>query len=107
MTWASAALEDERQKNAVVQITAQWYNRNIDELEDWLEARPAGPVRDQSITALARRLDTKRPRSAAEWATTISDSALKTKVLTDICRTWLARDTDAATVWMRHNNWTL
>lgn len=103
--WA-ATLPENAQGNVYSEAMQTWTRNNAQEASEYLATMDASPSKDAAIgsfaTELARARDeeVRDPASAATWAATIEDESARTETLTDVARSWMRSDAEAATTWL-------
>jgi hypothetical protein len=77
-------------------VTAWAFMGNPNEAAKWLEELPQARSRDVAINTFSAAIAPKHPEAAFQWASTISDPALRNARLAGVAQTWLAGDPQSA-----------
>lgn len=67
---------------------------------DYLNKLSEGLVKDHAIKSYSATAAVENPAAGAEWAASISDSALREATLVPMLRIWLDRDRESALNWL-------
>ncbi|WP_435895030.1 hypothetical protein [Oceaniferula spumae] len=101
--WIATLPVDEKGAKAMSDAMWHWTNKNPKDAATWLADQPAGPVRDQGITGLAKASFEFDKAAALSWTREISDQKTR-NFSTDIgLKAWIKEDPQAATAWARAN----
>ena len=82
--------------DTLVKVINVWSQRDPNEAGRWLATQPPGPQSDTARMTFARQVADLDPESALQWASTVTDEAMRRAATEHILTTWRARDPAAA-----------
>lgn len=91
--------------DTLVKIINVWAQLDPNAAGSWLSSHPPGPGSDTARMTFARQVTDLDPESALAWADTITDPSLRESTIDQIWSSWHARDSLAATSYLRHAAW--
>ena len=97
MNWLMG-LEGDRQQ-AIHSAILTWTNSDFRAVANWLGEQEPSAKNDLAIQSFAGAILHFEPESALDWAGTISDQAMRDKVMQEHYRKWEALDEKAARQW--------
>jgi hypothetical protein len=77
-----------------------WAGKSSGEVAAWIEAAPAGPIRDMAIEEYTRVIADESPDEAVHLVASIDDEELRRRRTLRYSRKWFAKDPDAAQAWL-------
>jgi hypothetical protein len=105
LTWADS-LPETAQAGVYREAMGTWTREDPTAASQYLATLDNSPNRDAAVgsfaTSLARARDEEQrdPESAASWAITIEDETVRTDTVTEVARSWMRSDREAATAWL-------
>jgi hypothetical protein len=93
LAWAGQQTDPGLREKATGAAVAAWAREDAWGTSEWIDALPAGELRDNSSHHLARALRTEEPESAWTWAGSIGDPATRLEAQAAVLRKW--RDSSA------------
>ncbi len=99
LAWAGTLPAGDGQSEAYSRVFREWAPRDPTAASTSLNALPPGPSRDSAISAFSSGIGQENPQDAIQWASTISDPALKTKSLVEAGQHWFQTSPDDARAW--------
>jgi RNA polymerase sigma factor (sigma-70 family) len=85
-------------------IANTWAEQDKVKASEWIDALPEGADRNSAITGFTRHLVWEDGESAMIWAESISDPAVRDKVVESRIQAWLVTNRPAATAWLEKSN---
>ncbi len=99
--WLGKLPDGDLRGRALPVLVETWASRDALQCGEWLNRLPDGPERDVAAKAYSHQVAPSSGAVAAQWAESIGDRTMRERALTDVARTWIGRDADAAEPWLR------
>ncbi|MEM7387102.1 MAG: hypothetical protein AAF514_19360 [Verrucomicrobiota bacterium] len=93
-------LDEEVRADAMRSAFDEWTQSDVEGASQYLAEMPASPEKDSAVQGMALELDRENPEAAATWAETIADEEIRTETLSQVARTWMRVDAEAAQAWL-------
>lgn len=100
LAWGTGLPDGEPRERAVSVAFNVWLERWPEDAAAWLLASTPAPGVDPAVRVLVDRHRKDAPAAAMQWALSFDDSTLRGEVLTDVGRSWLARDPGGVRAWL-------
>jgi hypothetical protein len=85
---------------AIEELVKLWTNQDLEQAGKWLSALEAGRNRDIAAGAYADAIAPTFPKTAADWAISITDAAMRDAEIKKVVELWLSNDAQSARNWI-------
>lgn len=100
-SWVTSLEDPALQSQAALGLVTTWMTQDAQAASAWVASLPAGRTRDVAVAAMVQAQAARQdPASAARWAATIQDDALRQQVLPQLVQRWQVHDPAAAQAWL-------
>lgn len=96
--WAVSFPTGPLQETAVEEVVKLWADQDPVRTSAWINQLDENQ-RDPAVAAFVGKLALSSPESAAEWAGTIRDESLRTRLMDTVAASWMTLDPAAARRW--------
>jgi hypothetical protein len=100
VAWARQVAEQRQDGEPFEIAIEQWFLKEPQTVAPWVEALPAGLLRDAGAAACARVAIALDAPAAVEWVAQIADAKARRAAAEAIVTTWRRRDPKAADAWL-------
>lgn len=104
ITWLESLPQSNGKSKGLGTAFSTWASRDAEAAGKRLNQMRDSPARDSAVTGFSRRISSTDPRSAIDWASTITDPKVRTDTLVHNGRMYVRRDREAARQWLAGSN---
>ena len=104
ITWLESLPQSNGKSKGLGTAFSTWASRDAEAAGKRLNQMGDSPARDSAVTGYSRRISYTDPRSAIDWASTITDPKVRTDTLVHNGRMYVRRDREAARQWLAGSN---
>lgn len=101
--WIATLPDDNKGMKAMSDAMWHWTHKNPEAAATWLADQPAGPMKDQGITGLAKASFEFDKAAALSWSREISDEKTRNFSTAIGLKAWAKEDPQAASQWASDN----
>lgn len=98
--WVKSFPPGQLRDSAAENVVNLWSDQALDKPAEWLDTLE-GPTRDAAVSTYVGKLAAVSPPTAAVWAESIADPALRLRELERLGERWLAVDGPTAKAWLQ------
>jgi hypothetical protein len=104
ITWLESLPQSNGKSKGLGTAFSTWASRDAEAAGKRLNQMGDSPARDSAVTGYSRRIAYTDPRSAIDWASTITNPKVRTDTLVHSGRMYVRRDREAARQWLAGSN---
>jgi hypothetical protein len=98
---AAAWVRKQPPKSALLEaVAAGWIMKDVGAATEWINTIEGGPVKDDVLGRVVRRIQGENPRIAIAWIEGISEEGKREAAYKNLSRNWLRLDRTAARAWI-------
>ena len=99
LTYLPNVAEDRRQFS-YSEVATSWTKKDPQATSEWVDSIEPGKQKDYAIQGMVGELRSKEPDSSTIWAASVSDDAMRERLVQENAKVWLKRDRPAAEEWI-------
>lgn len=104
VTWLQSLPQSKGQSKGLGTAFSTWARRDADAAGRRLNQMGESPARDSAVNGFSRRIAYINPRSAVDWASTITNPKVRNDTLIYNGRAYLRKDREGARQWLAGSN---
>ena len=95
------SLPDNVRSGVTSELIDRWYDTDPFAAAEWLKRQPAGPFKDEGVSAIAMEISGENPETALAWTKSIASAERRQDQEKAILRRWMMNDAAGASAWIR------
>ena len=95
------SLPDAARSGLTSELIDRWYDTDPFAAAEWLKRQPAGPARDEGVSAIAMEISGENPETALAWTKSIVNAESRASQERNILQRWIRNDAAGASAWIR------
>jgi hypothetical protein len=95
------SLPEDARSGLTSELIGRWYDTDPFAAAEWLKGQPAGPSKDEGVSAIAMEIAGENPETAIAWTKSITNAQSRQEQEKSILRQWMRNDEAGASAWIR------